>query len=193
MINISYLTGKCDCYDTLVMIHKVTDFSNVRIYAANNGLIPLRIDSQKDLMPYYPYLITSMSSSKEDGIDAHLSERSYIDIEEEDRLKWRLNQLKKYYRRCKRNHEPFDDKEAIKKICVWNNGEENYETELVKRVKYAGERATYDGLHIPMFDASRKRLFEDMVDAGYNGLRAWTWCFGWRRLVEFDGNNDGKN
>ena len=175
------------------MIHKITDFSNVRIYAANNDLIPLRIDSQVDLMPYYPFLITSMSSSKEGGIDAHLSERSYIDIEEEDRLQWRLEQLKKYYRRCKRNHEPFDDKEAICKICVWNNGEENYETELVKRVKYAGERATYDGIHIPIFDASRRKLFNDMVDAGYNELKAWTWCFGWRRLVEFDGNNDSKS
>lgn len=45
VIIISVFSSKCDCYDTLVMINEVTDFSNVRIYASDNHIIPLRIDS----------------------------------------------------------------------------------------------------------------------------------------------------
>ena len=104
MIIISVFSSKCDVYDSLVMIHNITDFSNVRIYASGNHIIPLRIDSQKDLIPYYPYLVAMMSSSKDGYMSVYLSGKSYVDTEEEERLQWRLNQLKKYYRRCKRNH-----------------------------------------------------------------------------------------
>ena len=191
----SIYTGKADLFDSLVMIHQVTDFSNIQIYAAHNDIIPLRIDSQKDLIPYYPYLISIMSSSKDDNGIRHmtinLSEKSYIDIDEEERLEWRLNRLKKYYRRCKRNHQPFDDHEAIRVVSPWDDAEE-YEFELVKRVKVDGEKATYDGVHIPYLDEGRMRLFNDMVEAGYNEVKAWTWCFGWRRLGELNGNNDDK-
>lgn len=163
------------------MINEVTDFSNVRIYASGNHIIPLRIDSQKDLIPYYPYLVVMMSSSKDGGMSVHLSGESYIDTEEKERLQWRINQLKKYYRRCKRNHEPYDEKEAIKKICVWDVAEA-YEIELVNRVKTNGEKATYDGVHIPMFDKSRKMLYDEMIAAGYDKFRAKLWCFGWRNI-----------
>lgn len=188
----SIYTGKCDVFDTFVMIYEITDFSNVHIYAANNDLIPLQINSQKDLIPYYPYLIVCMSSSKEGEINANLSDRSYIDIDEEERLKWRLDQLKKYYRRCKRNKEKFDDKKALQLICPWDNNEKNYGIELVKRVKFDGNKATYNGIHIPSLDVSRKKLFDDMVDSGYDELKAWAWCFGWERLGELDGNNNNK-
>ena len=45
VIVVSIYSGKCDVYDSLVMINDVTDFSNVRIYASDNHIIPLRIDS----------------------------------------------------------------------------------------------------------------------------------------------------
>lgn len=179
----SIYSGKCDVYDSLVMINNMTDFSKVKIYASDNHIIPLRIDSQKDLIPYYPYIVVMMSSNKDEGTSVHLSGKSYVDAEEEERLQWRLDQLKKYYRRCKRNHEPYDEKEAIKKICIWDIAEE-YETELVNRVKLDGERANYIGIHIPMFDEMRKKLYDEMVATGYNEFKAKLWCFGWRDVDE---------
>lgn len=183
VIVISVYSGKCDCYDTLVEINKITDFSNTEIYAGSNRLIPLRIDSQKDLMPFYPYLITMISSSK-NGVDTvYLSDKSYVDKEEEEWLQWRLTQLKKYYRRCKRNHVDFDDKKAIKKICVQDEPED-YEVKLTMRVKTDGEKATYDGVHTPFHDHYRQKLYDDMVAAGYNKFKAKIWCFGWRGFDE---------
>lgn len=191
VIVVSIYSGKCDVYDSLVMINDITDFSNVRIYASDNHIIPLRIDSQKDLIPYYPYLVVMMSSIKDEEISVHLSEKSYVDTEEEERLQWRLNQLKKYYRRCKRNHEPYDEKEAIKKICIWDTAEE-YETELVNRVKLSGEKATYIGVHIPMFDEMRKKLYDEMISAGYNKFESKLWCFGWRDIDELLKDDENK-
>lgn len=191
----SIYSGKCDVYDSLVEINNISDFDNVKIYANGNHIIPLRIDSQRDLIPYYPYLVSMMSSTKDGEKTIYLSEKSYVDTEEEERLQWRLEQLKKYYRRCKRNHEPYDEKEAIKKICIWNVSED-YETELVNRVKIDGEKATYDGIHIPIFDKMRKKLYDDMVYAGYSKFKSRLWCFGWREdimdtlLKEEEGNDD---
>lgn len=55
----SKFSGRCDLYDSLIMIGEVSDFSNVHIFI-NDNPIELRIDSQKDLIPYYA-CIASMS------------------------------------------------------------------------------------------------------------------------------------
>ncbi len=181
VIIISKYSGKCDLYDVLVDIREVTDFSKVKIYAANNFIVPLRIDSQKDLMPYYPYIV-AISVGNSDGTQIiHLSEKSYIDSEEEERLTGNLDTLKCYYRRQKRRHEPFDSDEALKKIYFFDSTPEYYKKELVNRVKELGEKATIEDIHIPYCDAMRQRLYEDMVAAGWNDDRAYEWCFGWQR------------
>lgn len=184
VIIISKYSNKCDLYDVLVDIREVTDFSKVKIYAANNSIVPLRIDSQKDLMPYYPYIV-AISVSNSDGTQIiHLSEGSYVDIEEEEHLTWSLDELKCYYRRQKRRHEPFDSIEALKKISFFGEFPEvapEYKKELVNRVRELGEKATIEDIHIPYCDTMRQRLYEDMVAAGWNDDRAYEWCFGWKR------------
>lgn len=180
VITISKYSGRCDLYDVLVDIREITDFSKVKIYAANNSIVSLRIDSQKDLMPYYPYLI-AISVGNSDGTQIiHLSEKSYVDTEEEEHLTWDLDELKRYYRRQKRKHEPFNSDEALKKISFFD-GDAEYKKELVNRVKEFGEKATIEDIHIPFMDTMRQRLYEDMVAAGWNDDRAYEWCFGWKR------------
>ena len=83
MIIISKFSGKCDVYDSLVMIREVKDFSKVIIYAADNEVIPLRINSKKDLIPYYPYLTSIMCGDSEGNTIIHLSKKSFVDAEEE--------------------------------------------------------------------------------------------------------------
>lgn len=48
----SRFSGRCDLYDSLIMIGKVVDYSKVHIFIDDNP-IELRIDSQNDLIPYY--------------------------------------------------------------------------------------------------------------------------------------------
>lgn len=183
VIIISRYSGRCDLYDVLVDIREVTDFSKVKIYTYGNFIIPLRIDSQKDLMPYYPYIV-AISVGNSDGTQIiHLSEKSYVDTEEEEHLIWDLDTLKRYYRRQKRKHQPFDSDEALKKISFFDDSAE-YKKELVNRVRELGEKATIEDIHIPFMDTMRQRLYEDMVAAGWNDDRAYEWCFGWRRLWE---------
>jgi hypothetical protein len=56
----SVFSGRCDLYDTLIIIGEVEDFSKVHIFI-NDNPIELRIDSQKDLIPYYA-CISSISA-----------------------------------------------------------------------------------------------------------------------------------
>jgi len=192
VIIISKYSGKCDLYDVLVDIREITDFSKVKIYSANNSIIPLRIDSQKDLMPYYPYIV-AISVGDSDGTQIiHLSDKSYVDTEEEEHLIWDLDTLKRYYRRQKRKHQPFDSDEALKKISFFDDPAE-YKKELVNRVIELGEKATIEDIHIPFMDTMRQRLYEDMVAAGWNDDRAYEWCFGWKRLWDRTKNTLSKS
>lgn len=196
VIIISKYSGRCDCYDVLVDIREITDFSKVKIYAYGNFIIPLRIDSQKDLMPYYPYIV-AISVGNSDGTQIiHLSKKSYVDAEEEDHLTWDLDTLKRYYRRQKRKHQPFDSAEALKKISFFSESPEvapEYKKELVNRVREFGEKATIEDIHIPFMDTMRQQLYEDMIAAGWNDDKAYEWCFGWKRLWDRTKNTLSKS
>ena len=55
-------SGKCDLADTLLInsdgdINKI-DFSNYEFYTSFNQIIPLRIDNMKDVVPYFPFLVS---------------------------------------------------------------------------------------------------------------------------------------
>lgn len=168
-------------YDSIVAIHEVTDFNKVKIFAYNNDIVPLRIDSQKDLMPYYPYIV-SMSNGDGDGnMVFHLSSRSYVDEEEEEHLSWHLEHIKKYWRKCKRNKTEFDENEA-EKLIKWSDEElPDYKKEIIKRVKNLGNKATIKNIHDPLHDHMRSALYNDMLKAGWNKWTAYRWVYGWHR------------
>lgn len=183
-------SGKCDVYDSLVMIREVKDFSNVKIYAADNEVIPLKINSKKDLIPYYPYLTSIMCGDSEGNTIIHLSKKSFVDAEEEEILGWRLDELKKYYRRCKRNKTAYDKSEALKLITYFVDNPSSYSEELVNRVAELGEKATIEGVHLPSHDHMRKKLYEEMIAAGYPDDVSYRWCFGWNRWLNKESMED---
>ena len=143
------------------------------------------MESEKDLIAYYPYLVYLMCSSKEDGGVIHLSEKSYIDIEEEESLTWKINILKKYYRKCKRYKISFDDQEALDliRICDASSPKE-YEIKLINKVKELGEQAIIDGIHDDWHDRMRKEWYDLMVEAGWEKSKAYRWVYGWNRYLE---------
>lgn len=192
MINISVYSGKCDFYDSC-SIHGADEIiKKYNIYAYDNEVIPLKIETEKDLVPYYPYLVRMMSGGSENGGCIYLSKESFVDSEEQECLRWRLDDLKMYWRRCKRKKVPFDRREAERLAVGWRGYPENFELELVNRVEKDGEKATLDGIHTPMHESYRQELYDEMVKFEYSEDIAYRWCFGWKRWLEkkAEGKND---
>ena len=172
------IAGKCCFEDTVAIFGADNILEKYDVYIGDN-ILPLRMESEKDLIPYYPYLESIMVSNKETGGIIRLHTRSFIDEEEEERLTWRLNELKKYWRRCKRRKEPFSTEEALKKICFFDP--QDYEKKLVTRVAEFGEAAIIEGIHDPMHERMRNELYELMIKYGWPEPQAYRWVYGWER------------
>lgn len=176
----SRYSGKCDCYDSLVMIHEYTEDelkNNVRIYVGNSD-IPLKIESYKDLIPFYPYLIGSACFDNEERKSIiHLSSESFVDREERESLEYKLKHLMRIYNRCKRKKVEFNVEEAVKEIS-WNGWNEKACRELAERVREKGKRATIDGLHLEMHERYRKELVNEMIKNNLNPAN-----YGYERFV----------
>lgn len=166
----SVYSGRCDVYDSLVEINRYTDEelkNNVDIYIGNIGT-PLKIESQKDLIPYYAHLIGSACyNNKDKKACVHITSESWVDKEERDVLEFRLKELFRIYNRCKRNKVEFDVDKAVKEI-TWNGWNEEANRELANRVKEYGKKANVDGIHLKMHERYRKELVEEMLKHGLN-------------------------
>ena len=152
----SEFSGKCDLYDSAVMIGEY-DIKNIRLFITKgNRSYPIKLEEPRDLIPYYPYI--PYVSSYSNGIyRAYLSD-SYIDREEREILTRELEYLLRDYRRCKRKKIPFDKSQYNN---IW------YNQEIVERIVTEGEKATIEGIHLPMQNHWRKRLAEEMEKNGY--------------------------
>lgn len=172
----SKYSGKCDLYDSFYM-KEGSDIEETlkktKIYAHDHELVPLDIKTEKDLVPYYPYLVYMGYTDKEGYICYHLSVQSFVDFEEQESLTYSLNSMLRYYRKCKRKKESFDIEEACDTIFFPQECHE----ELAKRVQKFGEKAVIDGLHTRMHQVYRKELYEEMLRVGYTPLRAWHWVY----------------
>ena len=180
----SRYSGKCDVYDTIVMIHDIEDFSKVNIYRHSEDVVPLRIDSEKDLAPFYPFL-TAMMVCCNGYMSVTLSDKSFVDIEEAEWLQWKLDDLQKYWRKCKRKKIPFDRDEA-ERLVSWRLGDkpEPHVMELISRVEELGDKATIDDIHDPIHDRMRQELLSEMVRLGWDENDAYKWCFGFARWLK---------
>ena len=179
------ISGRADFEDVCTMHHSPEEIlSKYEIYASINDIIPLKIQTEKDLVAYYPYLVSTMSSNKEEGGVIRLSQKSYINMEEEESLTYKLNNLIKYYKKCKRKKMPFNKNEALKKINYAGDYPQQYEIDLVNRVAEFGTKATIEDIHDSWHDKMRKEWFEVMVENGWDESIAYRWIFGWKRWLE---------
>lgn len=172
-----------------MLIDRYTDEelkNNVNIYIGNIKT-PLKIESQKDLIPYYPHIVSSGGfDNVERKADIHITSKSWVDMEEKESLEWRLNSLLRIYNRCKRKKIEFDVDEAVKEI-TWNDWNEELYKELAKRVKEYGKRATIDRIHLKMHERYRQELVNTMIE---NGLNPSYW--GYERFVKEVENESNK-
>ena len=167
-------TGKFDFGDVCENRGVDNILNNYNIYAASNGLVPLRMESYKDLLAYYPYGISAMTSDGAKG-GIWLASESYIDSFEKESLQISLDMVLRYYRSCKRKKISFSEEEALKKI-TWHDAEDCHH-KIVQRVKDLGVKATIDHLHKNWWQARRKEWFDDMVAAGWDKYMAYLWVY----------------
>lgn len=77
----SRFSGKCDFCDEIGFLG-IDRILAAKIFVGNSN-IPLKLNNIKDCIPYYPYIVTCSSCSKERGDTIRLTSKSWIDIEEE--------------------------------------------------------------------------------------------------------------
>lgn len=166
----SRFSGKCDVYDSLVEIHEYTDKElrdNVNIYFVGSDK-PLHINSVRDLIPYYPHIISSAGFNNVDRTATiYISKDSYVDCSERRILESCLHDFTKIYNRCKRKKMDFAVNDAIKEVS-WNNWNIEALTELANRVKERGKKATINGIHLIAHEQYRQELVDVMLKNGLN-------------------------
>ena len=184
----SRYSGKCDAYD---WFGDFTDeqFAKSEIYIGDH-IVPLKINNQHDMAPYYPYLIAEGGSSN--GVHkVHLSSRSFVDAEEEEHLTWVLNDFLRYYRKCKRNKKEYVEEEAIEKVCWFEPTK--VQKEIAHRVALYGNKADIKGIRTYIAEHYRNDLLHTMIELGWDKRRAKYWIWkDWKMLLEEDNDKDRK-
>lgn len=161
----SRYSGKCDIADTIDM--QGEKILNAKIYVGYSN-VPLQIDSMTDLIPYYPYIISSAYFDNVEGKSIiRLSTKSWVDHEERNRLMSYLQHLIRIYNRCKRKKIAFDVEEAVIEVC-WRDWNKDAIVELANRVKEKGKQATVDGIYLKMSERYRQELVDEMLRHGLN-------------------------
>ncbi len=177
-------SGKADCYDTLIAIGHVTDFSKIHIFADENP-VELKIESYKDLIPYFPCV--PYAEGHCDG-EYHIrtSSKPWYRREEEQMLRIYIKNMITCYNKLKREKRLTLENllEMYQDRFCWHtlNDQDKLIAERVIEAKGHKERVKYDDIFSPMGDYYRKKLYEHMVEHGWNEYTAKEWCYGWERV-----------
>ena len=125
--------------------------------------------------------------------DIHISKESFIDEEEREHLTWKLEDVKRYWRSCKRKKIPYDVEKATQLISFLGtpNG---IEQEIAERVEKDGDKATIDGIHDYIHELYRNKLLEEMIRLGWDRRVAKYWIWkDWEKVFrEEEVINDNK-
>lgn len=175
----SLFSGKCDVYDSLVMIGKYTDeqIKNARIYirTEDGKKHRLNIQTQYDLIPYYPYLICVHAHSE--GSDyIELSSSSFVDSEEQKRIHSIVDDIYTITKKLKRQKKQVTEKNIMEELSEWYYKNNTYE-EVIHRIVTDGKNAKFDDIHLEFHETYRAYLADEMMDAGYTQFEALSWCF----------------
>lgn len=159
----SIFSGKCDLYDSAVMIGGY-DIDKIELFLAKSDRsYPLKLTEPRDLIPYYPY-VPFMSHGERGRVKYWISE-SFIDLEEHEMLECDLKNLIREYKKAKRKGTEFKPDER------W------YNKDVIQRVREKGEKATIDGIHKPLHNHYRKALAEEMERNGYSDGDIIKWVY----------------
>lgn len=179
----SKYSGKCDLYDSIGDYSDEDIANKVKIYYAGS-IVPLDAKSQKDVMPFYPFVAGIMYGESDGTRIFHIGRRSYVDSQEEEIVKSAKREVERYYNRCKRKKMDFDPNYFTSFFALEKEMAEDVVRVGIKKVLESDE------YHTKMSEYYRKALYKDMVDAGWNPLVALRWIFGWRRAMQIEKHFD---
>lgn len=182
----SKFTGKSDFYDTVFMHYSPEEVMNGKVYVGNS-----KIDFENDktnLIPYYPYLIASMASTRDNGkldLTIYLSNESYIDSQEKESLFFYILQVAlacnklgtnpsveqlDYYRKSCSNNTYFD---SVFAFIVGNDEIKKYlkAIKIKKALNYDSPEAEFIrevvipkffySFHLPFYNNERLELLKE--------------------------------
>lgn len=156
----SKFSGKCDFCDHIHMCDKTfEDFKGYNFFIGNHDN-EIFLKKESDFVKYYPHLVMAAYSEPSGGV-VILSGRSFVDMEEDERLSWKLKGVMREYKRCKRNKIDFDVKRVYNKLKFCAEDEILYE--IIVRVKENGNKANTAGIHTNIHNYYRKELAEEML------------------------------
>ena len=179
----SRFSGKCDFYDGFVAIHSdgedekiLENLKKLNLYVCGKDgrYYLVKSDTIKDIVKYYPYLEGIACYDVETGFNIYLSSSSFIDQEERQHREYKVEDVKKYWRKCKREKKLFDPDECAESL--WWSDKDAIRT-IAERIDEDGNKAEFDDLHYPLWEYFRKEWFEEMVKVGYSEREAFRWCF----------------
>ena len=182
----SQFSGKCDFYDSVVMIHcdddptKLEDFlagTSIYIRGKDGREHKVEVRNEKEACLYYPYLtVVAAFSRNENKNTIILSSNSFIDQEEREHIGYYINDVRKYWNKCKRNKEEFTVEKCVEHFAMmWRNSE--LYTEIATRFLNNGNKAEFDDIHDNMHEYYRRKWFDEMVRLGWGEYKAFNWCF----------------
>lgn len=165
----SRFSGKCDFAD-YIEIHGIDKVMQSDVFIGNN-LVPLRIETKKDLVPYYPMLVSVCASENGVGM-IRLTEESYIDTLDNQYKRFFLENAIKDYKRYKKKGKPFD----VHGVYLRSKAE----NEIRKRVLASNGKTKFkdiEDLHTQTSEIYRKNLFDEMVRAGWREQEAYLYVY----------------
>lgn len=166
----SKYSGKCDIYDSF---SGYTD-EQLRKTRFCIGTQQIIIRNQRELAPFYPFLIGIHCADKNGGF-VDMTPYSYVDAHEAEILTFYLDELKKSMRSLKRKKQEVTTEALLAKVS-WNNN--SYVRTLAERVAEHGNKATIEGISMDgIMPIYREELFKDMISMGYAEGAARNWVY----------------
>ena len=172
----SRYSGKCDLCDSIETVGIDKFLKECEIYTKTSNLVPLKIESEKDLVPFYPYLCWLKTNNK-----YYLCNDNYINEEENEIKEWYLKDIIKEYKKAKRNKTEFNPKYlgGVNRNKVWDS--------IVEIVRQKGEKTTLEDLediHSTMSEYYRKEWYEELIRVGWREDQAFHCAYGLRRFIQ---------
>ena len=176
----SRFCGKCDLYDSLVMIQSDDDdeklaevLKNLELYVrgADGRDHLVKSDTKKDIAKYYPYLIAIGCHSKDHHV-VILSSDSFIDREEEERKEWIAQDVLRYWKKHKTD---FNEDDCLDSLSIWSD-KERFRS-FAHLVALYGNKADFSNIHLPLWEYYRLEWFKELYKLGYTEREAYVWVY----------------
>ena len=169
-------SGKCDFSDS-IDIHGVDNIlkSTIKIRKEDGLLIKLDLQNEKDLIPYYPYLVSMGYHNKIKDV-VELCADSFIDEEERERIDLRLKEVIEYCEKYKNTLGEISKEQYIKSLGSLVKSDELY-SQIIDEVNKYGDKAECKYVHDHGHEHYRREWFEHMVEEGYDKNFAFCWVY----------------